>query len=208
MTTPAVSTIRAFAELVVIGREGWGAAPIDGELVPHVVERLTVHHTAARLERPETAPAALRGHQTSHQLERGWPDLAYHFVIDGAGNVYEGRDIAGRGDTATAYDPTGHLLVCCEGDFDSQPLPAMELEALVTVLAWASAHFDVDPSTIAGHRDYAATRCPGTALTSLIDDGTLEAGVAALVAAGPIALRTLIGAAARRAVAAIESNRG
>ena len=50
-------------------------------------------------------------------LEKGHPDLDYHFVIDRRGHVFKGRSAKFRGDTQTDYAPTGHLLVCCEGDY-------------------------------------------------------------------------------------------
>ena len=87
-------------------------------MVEHLVERLTIHHTGVALGADQEAPSRLRAHQAFHQADRGWPDLAYHFSIDQTGNVYEGRSPEFRGDTATSYDPTGHLLVVLEGNFD------------------------------------------------------------------------------------------
>jgi hypothetical protein len=163
----------------IIARAGWDARPIQGEFVAHTIERMTVHHTAELLEDPSQAPARLRRHQRYHQDEKGWPDIAYHFVIDSAGRVFEGRPLWASGDTATMYDPTGHLLVCCEADFDRQSPTGAQLESLVSMLAWGAVEFGVDPDTIKGHRDYAATSCPGGNLAALIDDGTIEALVRA-----------------------------
>jgi len=43
--------------------------------------------------------------------DRNWIDIPYHFLIDPNGNVYEGRNVFTVGETATEYDPTGHLLI-------------------------------------------------------------------------------------------------
>jgi N-acetyl-anhydromuramyl-L-alanine amidase AmpD len=109
-------------------------------------------------------------------------------IIGVDGTVYEGRDPAHKGDTGTAYDTTGHFLVVVEGDFEvDHPTPA-QLDSLEAVLAWATEHYGVSPGTISGHRDYAATLCPGRHLEDRITSGELEAAVAALIADGGVEL--------------------
>ena len=190
--------------IAVIGRDGWGAVPAGAGMTEHTVGRLTVHHCAAVLESNADAPDHIRAHQAFHIGERGWPDLAYHFAIDAAGNVYQGRDPAMAGDTATDYDPDGHLLICCEGNFDVQPLPGAQLAALETVLAWAAAAYGVGVDTIAGHGDYAATSCPGDAVRRLIEDGSLRRAVRARLGDGPVTLEIVTGEVAVTAVETIE----
>ena len=151
------------------------------------------------------APAAIRGHQRFHQDDRGWADIAYHYLIDLEGNVYEGRPVTAVGDTGTNYDPTGHFLVACEGDFSRQPIPDAMRESLVMVLAWAADTFGVDPSVIRGHRDLAATTCPGDDIYSLIENGHLQADVAALRFVTDIRLELICGAEASDRVMAIEA---
>jgi hypothetical protein len=173
--------------LSMVPREGWGARPAEtGKMVPHTVSRLTVHH--AGTQQSTTGPVRYRGWQDWHMDGQGWPDLAYHVIIGVDGTVYEGRDPAYRGDTGTAYDTTGHFLVVVEGDFESdQPTPA-QLDSLAAVLAWAAEHYGVPPATISGHRDHAATLCPGRHLEDRITSGELEGAVAALIADGGVGL--------------------
>jgi hypothetical protein len=174
--TTTTSTTEPARLIETICASAWGALPAAGEFREHVIERLTVHHTAVVLESNTDAPSHLRGHQKYH-IERGWPDLAYHLMIDADGNVYEGRPMSAVGDTGTNYDPTGHLLVCLEGHFDEQPLPEPQLLALIDVLAWATQEFAVGADTIRGHRDLASTTCPGDAVYTHIADGSLVAEV-------------------------------
>jgi len=202
---PTTATVAPAVRIEALCRDSWRAAAPTGRFVDHTVERMTVHHTARRLRENRDAPAAIRGHQRFHQTDRGWADIAYHFIIDLEGNVYECRPVTAVGDTATNYDPTGHFLVCCEGDFDSQKLPAAQRTALVNVLAWASAEFGAAPDTIRGHRDLAATSCPGDNLYPLIDTGDLSRAVEEAVAAGGATMEILCGAAAADRVAAIET---
>ena len=183
----------------------WGGRPAMGDFEEHVIERLTIHHTAARLDTNTRAPHHVRGHQRFHQRDREWPDLAYHFVVDLNGHVYEGRPLWARGDTATTYDPTGHFLVCCEGNFDQQDPSPAQLASLVAVLAWAAAEFDVDPATMRGHRDWAATSCPGANLYPYLTDGTLLESVEEVLAASAPALTVICGDQAEARVADIEA---
>ena len=151
----------------VVSRAGWGATQARSGLVEHTPVTLTVHHSAVEQTDLEQGPARVRQHQTYHQ-SLGWPDLAYHFVVDRAGVAYEGRGAQWRGDTGTEYDPDGHFLVCMEGDFDvQQPSPA-QVETTVQLFAWASVEFDIDPATIAGHNAYASTSCPGVAVDAIV----------------------------------------
>lgn len=196
----------AGGRLEIICREAWGAAPIQSPLIDHQIERLTVHHTAVVMGSNTKAPGRIRSYQGYHQ-DSGWPDVAYHYLIDAHGHIYEGRPVTARGDTFTEYDPTGHFLVCCDGHFDQQSIPAAQLASLADVLAWASVSFGVHPSTIAGHREYAATTCPGSELAKLVADQTVQSLVEQRIAGGASTLSLLCGRAGFDRVAAIEAGR-
>ncbi len=203
--TEAAPAAAPRAEIVgALCREAWGATAVGTNVIPHTIDRLTVHHTASFLDDNSKAPSRLRGHQSYHK-SLGWPDLAYHIAVDANGNIYAGRPTTARGDTATNYDPTGHFLVVAEGDFNSQPIPTAQLEGVAMVLAWAATEFSADPSTIRGHRDLASTSCPGDGFYSFIADGTLEAMVDGRIANGGIDLRVVCDDGAYAAVAAIEA---
>jgi hypothetical protein len=138
--------------------------------------------------------------------DRGWVDLAYHFLVDANGHVYEGRPVTAVGDTATSYDPTGHFLVCAEGDFNRQSIPGAQVAAVADVLAWGASQFGVDPSTIRGHRDWAPeTTCPGDIFYPLISGGSLEQAVRDRVGAGAPSLNVVCGDAAVARMADIEA---
>ena len=176
-------------------------------MVEHVIERLTIHHTGVPLEDNKEAPARVLAHQVFHQVDRDWPDLAYHFVIDRAGNLYEGRSLEFRGDTATSYDPTGHFLVVLEGNFDEEPTADLQLRSLTQLLAWASDHYSVGLDTIESHRDYAPgeTSCPGDNLYPLIESGELVRDVRSIMKDELIELVYLRGEEALERVEEIES---
>lgn len=189
--------------LELISRESWRGRAPTRRFRHHRIDRITVHHSAVALTDNRDAPARVRAHQEYHQ-SLGWPDIGYHVVIDRHGNVYKGRPFWAAGGTATEYDPRGHLLVMCEGNFESQRVTSAQLRSLVNVLTWGCATFDVAPRRIRGHRHYAATACPGRRLGRLIADGTLRRAVRQVLADGGVGKSWLGGEAGRRRVAAIE----
>lgn len=205
-TQPAttVTSVGAGAGLILLERAAWGARAVGDGFVAHTVSLITVHHTAVVLGTNSQAPARVRQHQNYHQ-GLGWPDIAYHVMIDRAGNLYEGRPVEYRGDTATSYDPTGHFLPCLEGDYNTQTPTEVQMEALARLCAWASDRWGVEPASIGGHRDYAATSCPGGRLYDHISSGSLERRVSEIMAGGAPSLSYLRGAEAASVIAAIEA---
>ena len=186
----------------LICRRAWGARRPAGGFDRHRIRRITVHHSAVALRDNRLAPARLRSHQAAHQ-DRGWPDIAYHLLIDRNGHVYAGRPRWAVGDTSTNYDPRGHLLVMCEGNFQEQrPSPA-QVRALVDVLAWAVDRYGVGVRTIRGHLEYADTACPGRGLQRRL--GEVRRRVRDRLASGGVRLVDLCGDEGRERVEAIEA---
>ncbi len=185
----------------VICRDALGLVAAGSGARSHTISRLTLHHTAVPLGANRNAPSRLRGHQRFHQ-DNDWADIAYHYGIDLRGNVYELRDVGLAGDTFTNYDPAGHFLVVCEGDYDQErPSDAM-LQATAALLAHGASRFGVSPDTLTGHRDHAATSCPGANLYNRLGD--LRRETARLTTAS-VTTVSLCGSAGRDRVAAIEA---
>jgi hypothetical protein len=132
---------------------------------PHTAVRFGLHHTAGNLVGSAKAPSTLRGIQAFHQHDKGWIDLAYHVFVD----------------TATTYDPAGYFLVCALGNFETTVPPAAQVEGIARVLATLSRARGLPLTTLAAHRDLAATLCPGAHLYALVEP--IRARAVALAAA-------------------------
>ncbi|MDJ0923647.1 MAG: peptidoglycan recognition family protein [Acidimicrobiia bacterium] len=173
----------------VVPRADWGAAEPRGTFTPHIIDRITIHH-AGDLAGP-IGPPQFRSWQGWHHY-LGWPDLAYHFIVGRDGKVYEGRPYNAVGDTATAYDPTGHFLVVVEGNFDEDTPTTTQLELTAQLVAWAAMQFDIPLASslesVSGHRDHAATSCPGDSLYAHIHDGSINSRARAILDAGGVTL--------------------
>lgn len=193
---------------VLLCREAWGARPARPGGIPHTINRMTIHHTAVVLADNRTIASRLRQHQRFHQDERGWIDIAYHVGVDRDGNIFELRTPDLAGDTATNYDPAGHFLVVCEGDFDQETVTEAQLRGAALAFAWAAQTFSIGTDTLSGHRDVSAdTACPGSNLYAHVSSGDLRRRVDDLLTGGPVDLKRVCGAEAAEIVAAIESGR-
>jgi hypothetical protein len=172
----------------LLSRMDWGAEPVGDGCVPHEIVQLSVHHTASLTHQESDSASRIRGYQRFHQ-QQGWMDLAYHFVIDREGLAYKGRPLGCRGDTFTGYDPSGHFLVVLDGNFEEQEPTDAQLETLVQILAWGAQEYELNPVEIRGHRDHAATLCPGEQLYARIESGELNQRVMDVIQSGPLAIR-------------------
>ncbi|MEU8783901.1 peptidoglycan recognition family protein [Streptomyces sp. NPDC048637] len=173
------------------------------------VQALTVHHTVTPNNDPDPA-ATVRAIYEQHASKDGadYGDIAYHFLIDAEGRVYEGR-YSGEdgipahdkeGNAVTAFHTkgynSGNIGIALLGTFtDQQPTDAAREKLVVLLAGLAKAH-SLDPEAnitfinprdgvkknvpaISGHKDWQATECPGAALQGELS--TIRREVAALV---------------------------
>ena len=165
-----------------------------------------IHHDGRLIEDNAESPEVTRGHQRYHQgAELGWPDIAYHFLIDLNGHVYQGRRWDAVGDTRTSYDPTGFLLFGVKGNFEEQVPTEAQLESLYDMLAWGAESFGVQMEDIVGHRDFAATACPGDSLYAKLESGDIVSAVQARLDTASTNLVDFCGPEASALVAEIEA---
>ena len=159
----------------IITREEWGSMGIAEGYQPHTLDRITLHHDGAEFY--GGAAARLRGLQSWVRRVRGWVDIPYHYLIDLEGDIYEGRPLEFVGDTATEYDPTGHALITVMGNYNIQEINQAQLGAIVDLASWLSYEYSIPPQLIRGHKDYAATACPGANLYFYLGNGYIVSAV-------------------------------
>ncbi|HEU0055352.1 MAG TPA: peptidoglycan recognition family protein, partial [Longimicrobium sp.] len=156
-----------------VSRGEWGAAAPVLPMTRHTLDRITIHHTATPLNaaRPveEKMRALQRFSQSEGALEDGrrkakWADIPYHLYVAADGAVAEGRELRYVGDSNTPYDPTGHLLVVVEGNFETDTLTAAQRRTLDALIPALARRYRISADRIAAHRDFAETLCPGRTL--------------------------------------------
>ncbi len=150
-----------------------------------------VHHTASTTDYAEAdVPSILRGFWRFHTQTRGWCDIAYNFLVDRFGTIWEGRlggvDRPVIGGHAKGFN-TSTVGVALIGEFGSAPAYTAMIHATEQLIGWKLSLHGVDPlgwtelqnrasdppmkfahgalvrvPTIIGHRDLGLTSCPGT----------------------------------------------
>lgn len=166
-------TARAVPTPSIITRAQWGARPPASPFRRHQPVRITLHHEGVVFDGSIPTPPYLRKVQRWSIEDRKWPDIPYHYLIDRAGLMYQGRPVTAVGDTSTAYNPTGHALIAVLGQYDQQQPVQRQLDALVALIAWLADSLHIPVTAIHGHRDYVATACPGTNLYRFLANGYL-----------------------------------
>jgi hypothetical protein len=174
----------------VVRRSSWGArAPRSDRLTraSQPWSRITVHHSGteddARGVRAGEGRDVVRKIQKFHMETRGWGDIAYHYLIDPAGRVYEGRSIRYQGAHA-GYDANrknnnpGNIGICMLGDFESSHPPRQAIASLDALIGSLRGQHGISRARVYGHRELAASECPGPDLARWVQQYRGSARVA------------------------------
>jgi hypothetical protein len=162
------------SDLPVITRADWGWEMFEYIIDEHEIEYITLHHGGVEFSSDKDLPTYLRGLQSWSRSDKNWIDIPYHFIIDLKGNIYEARPINYPGDTNTNYNPKGHALVNVVGNYEHQVINENQLDAVISICAYLSKQFDVDPILIKGHKDYTdGTVCPGKDFYKYLENGII-----------------------------------
>lgn len=158
----------------MVSRQTWGAPRPCASPGYATVTHLIVHHSAGVNTSNNWAQVVL-AIWDFHVNTRAYCDIAYNYLIDPNGVLYEGR--SGGNNVIGAHfcnTNTGTMGVCLLGNFQEvEPTTGM-LNKLADLLAWKSCNSSIDPvkssvfarsntvlNHISGHRDGCATECPG-----------------------------------------------
>ena len=202
----------------ILPRDTWAdsgpTGPLEAEQ-PGDVRVLLVHHSASGNGYPESdVPSLLRGFTRFHTgPEKGWPDIAYNFLIDRFGRIWEGRSgsIGAPVIGSATGGNQGYTQLCCFiGDHSAEPPTAAAQQAMVALLAWLADRYGVDTApgattafvsrgsnrhpagttvtspTITGHRTMSQTACPGDAAMVWVDQELPARVTAARAGAAPM----------------------
>ncbi|MBI4880639.1 MAG: N-acetylmuramoyl-L-alanine amidase [Planctomycetes bacterium] len=146
------------------------------------VFRVTVHHSGVRFASLDAGEAArqIAAIQRGH-FDRGWADIGYHFLIDPAGRVWEGRSLAYQGAHAGDFALNqGNIGVCLLGDFTGQALPAAQTASLLRFLEFLRAEYKIPAGSFYSHRELHGTACPGPALAEAVHQFRATVGQAVM----------------------------
>lgn len=157
-------------------RSAWGArAPKSNISVMREKTKITIHHSAgdAFWEHSSVATADhIRRIQRHHQYNRRWADIGYHFIIDRAGTVWQGRSLRFQGAHAGGHANAGNIGIVVLGNYSrNRQMPRRQQEiALKSLVAYLADHYDILARNIFTHKELSSTHtaCPGPTLTRVV----------------------------------------
>ena len=158
----------------IISRDSWGAKPAKNKYSKlGEVKGLVIHWSAypiavgnqAEMDQAKTI-------QRLHQVDRGWNDIAYNFLVGDTGQIYEGR---GWGNRSAAqggnsrqeinYNNKHYVAVCWLGG--SKPTDKPSDKAIESV-KWLYSQVGGE---LRPHSSFKQTSCPGDAWRQHIIEG-------------------------------------
>ena len=164
--------------LAIVARAQWGAraARADGMTkMKGQWSRVTVHHSAETTTDPdggtiEQSMQTVRSIQKFHMDdgEHRWGDIGYHFMIDSAGRILEGRALTWQGAHAGGQENVQNIGVCLLGDLIRRPPTPAAMESLKLLLDHLRTTYKIRASRVYAHSELNTTRCPGNALIAWI----------------------------------------
>ena len=121
---------------------------------------LVIHHSA-------TDPSVTFEQIRQNHLERGWDDIGYHYVIDGAGQITPGRaeDVIGAHALGLNQESLG---ICCIGNFEKEHPTIKQVEGLKKLVGELCRKYGINGDKVIGHCDVTCderggkkSACPG-----------------------------------------------
>lgn len=205
--TPTATAEAAVEQPRIFSRAEWGADESRRKGTTDYADEVrfaVVHHTAGRNSYESwESDDIVNSIYAYHTGSNGWNDIGYNFLVDRFGQIFEGR--AGGIDRAViaahaAGFNSGSTGIALMGDHRTSAPTAAAQSALVNLLRWKFDVHHVDPKstttevagrgsrfsegstvtldTIVGHIDVGNTVCPGEAMHSLIESGSIANRVA------------------------------
>jgi len=156
-----------------ISRHQWDAQPPPGgkfdPLSKHRVEGVIIHHSGVE-DAPRGVHAVLAFER--HHLSKGWDGIAYNWLVDETGTIFEGRGWDARGGATKNWNSKS-ISICYTGWGFKEPSPNV-LESISTLLVEAESHFG-KPLWVSTHRRKGSTDCPGDWLGNWVEGGMVPA---------------------------------
>ena len=116
------------------------------------ISKIVIHHSASRMD---TEISEIE----EWHIARGFSGIGYHYVIteDGSINSTRGESIV---PASVKGKNKGTIAICLTGNFETDPLNMFQILSLEILIKELKAKYG-DHLSVVGHRDLAATACPG-----------------------------------------------
>ncbi len=158
----------------VIARSAWARGePVQARMNRMVpIRHITVHHDGMEpffATDTRSVAAHLENIRRLHR-RKGWGDIGYHFAVDPAGRVWEGRSMGWQGAHVKDHNP-GNIGIVVLGNFEQQAPSEAQLAGVRRHVTALMRVYNVPGSRVHTHREWpgANTACPGTSLQQSLE---------------------------------------
>ena len=142
----------------ILTRREWGSRGPKSRLTPLNKKRVTgiaVHHSGVK--NGPKGVTAVKAFERHHMDANGWNAIAYNFLVDEQGVIYEGR---GAGVISAATRPYNSRTesICYTGD-GTKPIPAKTIASFEWLVNDIQQRYS-NKLWVKGHQELASTSCP------------------------------------------------
>lgn len=119
------------------------------------INKIIVHHSGSIGQTAED-------YARYHVLSKGWPGIAYTFIIERLGDIIQGNLLEWITYNTTGQN-TSSISICLSGNFTKEEPSPEQLKSLKKLINYLR---KILPQRleVSGHKDYGVTSCPGTNL--------------------------------------------
>lgn len=150
--------------MAIYSRSDWSAANAKYRNSVSVSKGLFIHHSAGPITQ---TPKQI---QDYHMQTKGWSDIAYSWLVDHKGNIYEGRGWGIAGGHTKGFNSTSHAI-CYIGNTETADATEAAKQSINLLIAEYESKYG--KGFILPHLEAAgaATACPGKGLFEWIKAG-------------------------------------
>lgn len=157
----------------IVTRTEWGARPARGRSTfSKAPNGVFLHYTAAEWDRtdsPKDSYDRVRRIEAFHMgPSRGWNSIAYSFLYDRHGQIFEGRGWGVQGAHTVGFNSTAHAFCFLGTDKEGRDDLTDDGRAAVSWLIREAFRRYPEGKRVRGHGDVNPTACPGAELRAFI----------------------------------------
>lgn len=124
---------------------------------------ITVHHSVYSSSSDSLSASidSVRRIQREHIQGQAYADIGYHYLIDRAGRVIEGRELRWQGAHAGGNNNVGNVGICLLGNFEVEKPTAAAIQSLDRLVYELQSKLNIPRRNVRPHKAWKETACPG-----------------------------------------------
>jgi hypothetical protein len=162
-------------QLEIIPRSQWAASrPIPNRLNSMgSIYRMTVHHEGNPRANYDINKSDVANNleliRKLHLKRMTAGDIGYHYIIDRAGRIWEGRYLTYQGAHVGGSTNVGNIGIMLLGNFDIQQPSEAQRQSLKRFLVYLKNRHHISHGQIHTHQELKPSQCPGINLQSYMN---------------------------------------